>query len=49
MGRKTPACHPTLENNMLSQIAKASAITQGPAGQYLEIPFNPTNLKLTPQ
>jgi hypothetical protein len=33
---------------MLSQIAKASAATQGPAGAYLEIPFNPTNLKLIP-
>lgn len=34
---------------MLSHIAKISAATQGPAGQYLEIPFNATNFKLTPR
>lgn len=31
---------------MLSQIAKVSAVTQGPAGSYLEIPANPTNFRL---
>lgn len=34
---------------MLSNIAKASSETRGPAGLYLEIPANPTNLQLTPR
>lgn len=33
---------------MLTSFAKASRATRGPAGQYLEIPANPTNLQLTP-
>lgn len=48
-GRKTLACRSTVENNMLLQIAKVSAATQGSAGPYLEIPFNATNFELAPQ
>lgn len=33
---------------MLSTVSKASCATRGPAGQYLEIPANPTSLQLTP-
>lgn len=33
---------------MLSSIAKASQATHGLAGEFLEIPANPTNLKLFP-
>lgn len=33
---------------MLTSFAKASCATRGLAGLYLEIPFNPTNLKLFP-
>jgi hypothetical protein len=33
---------------MLTSFAKASCATRGLAGLYLEIPANPTNLKLLP-
>jgi hypothetical protein len=33
---------------MLTTFAKASCATRGFAGQYLEIPANPTNLQLIP-
>lgn len=33
---------------MLSHIAKASAVTQGITGSYLESPAQPTNFRLTP-